>query len=64
MTKMQGVIQILVKWELSLWQVCLEDKYGVSSNVYLKDINIMKKQKVKKIKDDQNVQGVVQLLVK
>ena len=39
----QGVIQRLVKWELSLWQVCLEDEDGVRSNVYLQDINIMKK---------------------
>ena len=39
---MQGVIQILVKQELILWQVCLGDKDGVSSNVYLQDINMIK----------------------
>ena len=37
----------MVKWELSLWQVCLEDQDGVSSNVYLQDINIMKKEEMK-----------------
>ena len=44
---MQGVIQILVKQELIIWQVCLEDKDGVSSNVYLQDINIMKNEEMK-----------------
>jgi hypothetical protein len=28
-------------------QVCLEDKDGVSPNVYLQDINIMKKEEMK-----------------
>ena len=43
----KGMIQRLVKWELSLRQVCLEDEDGVSSNVYLQDINIMKKEEMK-----------------
>ena len=43
----QGVIQMLVKYELSLWQVCLEDQGGVSSNVYLQDINMMKNEEMK-----------------
>ena len=43
----QVVIHILVKWELSLWQVCLEDKYGVSSSVYLQDIIMMKNKEMK-----------------
>ena len=43
----QGVIQMLVKYELCLWKVCLEDKDGVSSNVYLQDINMMKNEEMK-----------------
>ena len=37
----QGIIQMLVKYELCLWQVCLEDQGGVSSSVYLQHINMM-----------------------
>ena len=33
---------MLVKYELCLWQVCLEDQGGVSSSVYLQDIIMMK----------------------
>ena len=47
MTKMQGVIQILVKYELSLWIVCLEDQDEVSYNVYLQDIIMMKNEEMK-----------------
>ena len=43
----QRVIQMLVKYELCLWQVCLEYKDGVSSNVYLQDINMMKNEEMK-----------------
>ena len=43
---MQEVIQMLVKYELCLWQVCLEDQGGVSSNVYLQDINMMKNEEM------------------
>jgi hypothetical protein len=42
----QGVIRRLVKWELSLWQVCLDEKGGTSSHVYLKDINMAKKEEI------------------
>ena len=50
----------MVMRELSLLHVCLEEEDGVIYHVYLQDINIMKK----KIKDDQDVQGVIQILVK
>ena len=43
----QGVIQIVVKWELILWQVCLEYEDGVSPHVYLQDINMMKNEEMK-----------------
>ena len=42
----QGMIQILVKYELSLWIVCLEDQDEVSCNVYLQDINMMKNEEM------------------
>jgi hypothetical protein len=39
----------MVMWELSLLEACLEDKEedGVSSHLYLQDINIMKKGEMK-----------------
>ena len=43
----QGVIRRMIMRELSLWQVCLEDKDGVSSNVHLQDINIIKNEEMK-----------------
>ena len=38
---------MLVKYELSLWIVCLEYEDGVSPHVYLQDINMMKKEEMK-----------------
>lgn len=35
------VIQMLLKYELCLWQVYLEDQGGVSYSVYLQDIIMM-----------------------
>ena len=40
----QGIIQRLVMWELSLLQVCLEEKYFVIIHVYIQDIIFMKRE--------------------
>ena len=37
---------MLVKYELCLWQVCLEDQGGGSSSVYLQDINMTKNEEM------------------
>ena len=43
---MQGVIQILVKYELGLWKGCLEYKDEINSSVYLQDINMTKNEEM------------------
>ena len=50
----QGFIQRLVMWELSLLQVCLEEEDCVNIHVYLQDIIFVKREEKRRHKVDQD----------